>query len=169
MGKIRKDVQIAILKYLEQKYPRFDDFGSIYDNVRLQFSANNELHIFENAIYLHQHGLIVGEAFRHDPVGLSLPDLMVISKEGLDYLSADGGLSAELGIVTVKIHDETIFRLESFIRQADLSSSQKNEFAHRLRELPADAIKHMVLKLLDLGLANSSSALQLIQKCLGLN
>lgn len=81
----------------------------------------------------------------------------------MDFLADDGGLSAILGVVTIKLHDDTIKALiEGRILQSDLPEPEKKRFLAQLRELPAETTKHLVLKLVDLGLDKAPTAIETI-------
>lgn len=88
----------------------------------------------------------------------------------MDFLANDGGLSAILGVVTVKFEADTLKAiLENRINQSDLSPENKQSMIDSLRELPAESIKHLTMKLLDEGLENLSNAIVLIGTYLGLS
>lgn len=85
------------------------------------------------------------------------------TSRGIDFLEDDGGLSAILGVVTIKLHDDTLKSLiEARILQSDLPQPDKKRWLDQLRELPAETTKHLVLKLVDLGLANGPAAIAAI-------
>lgn len=82
----------------------------------------------------------------------------------MDFLADDGGLSAILGVLTVKLHDETIRHLiEARINSSDLPAEQKAGLLATLKDLPGEALKHLTEKLLDAGLDNWPVALLAIQ------
>jgi hypothetical protein len=78
----------------------------------------------------------------------------------LDFLEDDGGLSAVLGVQTIKIHDDTIKDLiEAKILVSDMPQEDKKRFIAKLKELPAETTKHLVLKLVDLGIEKAPGAI----------
>ena len=90
-----------------------------------------------------------------------------ITAKGIDFLADDGGLSAILGVVTIKLHDDTIKALvEQRILASNLPEPEKKRLIDRLRDLSAETTKHLVLKLVDLGLEKSQDAIALILKLL---
>lgn len=89
-----------------------------------------------------------------------------ITEKGIDFLLDDGGLSAILKVQTVRLHNDTIIALEDIIRVANMPEDQKKGLISKLRELPADAIKHLTLQLLTQGVLNLPNAIQLIQRAL---
>jgi hypothetical protein len=119
-----------------------------------------------NLLYLEAHGLI-DSGLQQAMDGDWMSSGARITARGLDFLADDGGLTAILGTVTVKLHDETIRELVATrIEQSDLPVEQKRGLLNQLRELRGESIKHLTMKLLDAGLENAPKALPLIQKCL---
>lgn len=111
-----------------------------------------------NVAYLEGHGLIScrqtsmlsGEPIVHGAK---------ITSQGIDFLEDDGGLSAVLGVVTVKLHDDTIKNLiAARLQTSNLPPAEKERYLDQLRSLPADATKHLVTKALDWGLENAPGA-----------
>ncbi|HEX7908277.1 MAG TPA: hypothetical protein VF534_09345 [Paraburkholderia sp.] len=83
----------------------------------------------------------------------------------MDFLADDGGLSAILGVVTVRLHEETLKELiGTQIAESDLPDPEKIRLLDQLKSLPAEAIKHLSLKLIDAGLSHWSSALPVIEQ-----
>ncbi|WP_152969423.1 hypothetical protein [Paracidovorax avenae] len=77
------------------------------------------------------------------------------------------GLSAILGVVTIRLHDDTIKALiEARILASNLPEPEKKRLIDRLGELRTETTKHLVLKLVDLGLDKSQEAIELIGKAL---
>ena len=69
--------------------------------------ASNEKATRVNVAYLEEHGLLKG----HYPGGHGrrvAPTGALITAQGIDFLSNDGGLGAILGVVTVRLHEETL-------------------------------------------------------------
>ncbi|SOO08789.1 hypothetical protein [Xanthomonas citri] len=120
-----------------------------------------------NVWYLHEHKLV--EAKRHDTLdGEILWGDVRITARGMDFLMDDGGLGAVLGVVTIKLHEETLRQLiESKVRESDLPPTQKTRLLDQLRKLPAETTKHLAMKLVDAGLKHAPDALQLLQSAVG--
>ncbi len=65
-----------------------------------------------------------------------------ITAAGLDFLADDGGLSAILGVVTVKVHADTIRDLiAAKIDTADLPVEKKSALKKQLAALPETALR----------------------------
>ena len=112
--------------------------------------------------YLDNHGLITS----------SLPGMhyildMELTARGRDYLMSNGGISAKLNTITINVHDEALTRIESFIKQSILDRDEQSGLLSQLKSLPANAIKHLLLKTVDLGLENVPEVLRLIRNTLG--
>ena len=79
-------------------------------------------------------------------------------------------MSAILGVVTIKLESNQLkMILETKIMESDLSPERKQSMIDGIRELPAESIKHLTMKLLDEGLENLPSALVLVGTYLGLS
>lgn len=119
-----------------------------------------------NLLYLEAHGLIDSglEQFMDGSWGSVGAK---ITARGLDFLADDGGLTAILGTVTVKLHDDTIRELIAVrIEQSDLHPEEKAGLLTQLKALRGESVKHLTMKLLDAGLENAPKALPVIQKFL---
>ncbi len=121
-----------------------------------------------NVMYLEQHGLLesyyeneqINAVFRWNPEKLSK---VRITSKGIDFLEADGGLGAILGIKTVKIHNETLEKFVEIIQNSDLKQEEKQKILSIVKE---KGIEFTVGKLVD-AIANNggqlvSSALKLL-------
>lgn len=119
-----------------------------------------------NMLYLQDHGLIDSGLLQGVDGHWSSGGAKITSA-GLDFLAEDGGLTAILGVVTIKLHDETIRQLiEARIQNAELPETAKSHLLKSLREAPGETIKLLTEKLLDAGLENWPVALAAIQKFL---
>ncbi|WP_089340600.1 hypothetical protein [Burkholderia singularis] len=156
--KLNREYQKEVLTELAEIYPHFgnaEHVGDVSDEIRAA-----------NLYYLAEHGLITESA------QLSVDNLVSyrpaqITKDGMDFLAQDGGLSAILGVVTIKLHEDTIKSLiETKIMESDLPAADKPRFVDALRSLPADATKHLTMKLLDLALDHAPTALHAVQTAL---
>ncbi|VVD29187.1 hypothetical protein [Paraburkholderia dioscoreae] len=157
--KIDRSIQLEILKAAADTHPAPLDIAVM----RQLLATHGEDVMAANLRYLAGHGLIdrgvtVG-ADGH--FSFKCPE---ITADGIDFLLDDGGLSAILGVVTIRFHDETLRELIGFrISQSDLSQPDKSRLLGQLRELRGETIKHLTLKLVDAGLANWPVALQAIE------
>lgn len=151
--------QREMLMELMARYPALVDVqGWGYPNLSAELS------------YLHEHEL--AEVTFSQAFGRSMPAPVFakLTAKGVDFLQQDGGLSAILGVVTIKLHDDTIKDLiESKIMASNLSQPDKHRYLDALRELPAETTKHLVLRLVDMGLEHGEEAISAIGKLMGMS
>ncbi|CAK7025647.1 hypothetical protein [Saezia sanguinis] len=156
-----RERQLEILSTLVSFFP------DPVPNPQKIFSDIDDVTITRELSYLEGHGLVKTH-FRQ----INLPKLshlkqivgVTITSKGIDFLKDDGGLGAILNVVTVKFHDDVIKLLsEKISNSPEIPQQDKKKFLDQLRSLPSDAIKHLVMKLLDKGLENIPQLLQLLQ------
>lgn len=162
--KMNRELQRRILQELADCYP------SAYGHpLRTLAPMDDDEEIIACLHYLAEHGLLQHSLEEEDDgVWAEAVGTMRITARGLDFLADDGGLSAVLGVVTIKLHDDTIKNLiEAKILQSDLAPPEKKRWLDQLRSLPAETTKHLVLKLVDKGLEAGPAALAAIGTVLG--
>lgn len=139
---INRELQLDLLERLAEKYPEQVDVQSW---VRQNPAINVNLH------YLAEHDLIDGRTSK----ALAHPNLLTqarINARGLDFLADDGGLSAILGVVTVKLHEETIRQLLiDRVNAADIPAGSRDTLRDTIRNLPSKALEKLTEKLLESG------------------
>lgn len=154
--KLDRVVQKMILDTLASRYPDWTQLNALLSHLDFNLEQQNKL---ANVYYLEGHGLVEAKGNPKGTVGQGLR----ITAKGLDFLEDDGGIGAILGVVTIKLHDDTIKSLiEAKILQSDLPQPEKKRWTDQLRSLPAEATKHLVLKLVDKGLDSGPAALAAI-------
>lgn len=129
MDWLDRNLQHKILKELNNIYPDSKTYEYWIDATIAQVTGvietvgEAELYIAKrsaNLRYLAEHGLVVCN-------DKNLSATVKITAKGIDFLSNDGGLSAIFGVVTVKLHSDTIQALiEAKIDQAEISDSEKS-------------------------------------------
>lgn len=164
MDKFPRDKQNELLTILYDKFP--DELSSEEYSALVDLFGT-ERNLYSNLWYLYQHGLIEDFHVKTKAPYDDITDLILINKirittKGIDFIRDDGGLSSILNVTTIKIHNETLEKLEDIIKQSSLTEAEKKTYLGKLKELPVDATKHLVLKLLDLGLSRASDVTQLI-------
>ena len=150
-----REFQLHLLKRLANYYPH-SHVG------RWQELHEEEATVKVNLFYLRDHGLLETEAVIQSEFGGQFSYRSSrITHKGLDFLADDGGLGAILGVQVIKLHDDTIRELVTMrINQSDLPPTDKHKLLDALRELPGESIKHLTMKLLDLGLDKSQDAMR---------
>jgi len=146
---VDRALQLRILHLLKERHPE-----SVGQLTAQEIGEIDPRDLAGNLVYLAEHRLI---AIKSISYGLSggLPHLIGISitAPGIDFLEGDGGLTAILSVVKVKLHEEDLRRLiETRIQQLPATPADKQKLLDRLRSLPADAIRHGTLKLVEQGL-----------------
>lgn len=139
---INREHQLELLKILADAYPEYVITNNIPGD-REEVNAN--LH------YLIGHGLADGDVTSfmsgERVIGMSL-----ITVAGLDFLADDGGLSAILGVVTVKLHEESIRQLLlDRVDRAELPAEERSTLVQAIRNLPGRALEKVTEKLLERG------------------
>lgn len=156
--KLDRGLQLELLNKLAEVYQ---------EGMNTQPLIRENPDVTANLFYLREHGLITGSV----TTLVGAPQRFIharITAAGMDFIADDGGLSAILGVVTIKLHDETIRSLiEARIRDSNLPDEEKTTLLDQLRELRGESIKHLTMKLLDLGMENLPAVIPLIQRFLG--
>lgn len=159
---LNREMQLAILTELSEVYPAPIDMSEKYE-----YGTDIYRKFVANLAYLQAHNLISEKSvLMPNTVGdyNAQPSMSSITHIGMDFLANDGGLSAILGIVTIKFEVEQ-FRsiLESMILSSTLPAEQKSTMISTLRELPAESIKHLTTRIVDLGWDNLDSLMTILQ------
>lgn len=142
MTKIDRDLQHRILNLLIERYPNYIDVEANLDEDRSKLLFNLQ--------YLYENGLI-GEVLTATFDGFVIEETKITSK-GIDFMADDGGLSAILNVVTVKVEaSQMASLLETLVMSSNLSPADKQSMTSALRELPAESIKHLTTKVVDAG------------------
>lgn len=153
-----RQLQKELLDKLSSAYPHSYNFDKEYSRGTDEYNK-----VAVNLYYLEQHELISNESITVT-INPPLIEMPKITHKGLDFLADDGGLTAILKVVTIKFDaDQLKAILESKIMASDLPSEDKQKLLYQLRTLPAEAIKHLTLKIVDFGWDNIGSLVRLIQ------
>lgn len=164
---LNRALQRQILEKLREKYT--DPEGLVLCEQEYPGIAHTTADLFINAAYLGEHGLLthIDGSPANDGSWYVSQFPMRITAKGLDFLEQDGGLSAILGTVTVKLHADTIRELlETKIMGSQLPPDEKRRFVDTLKELPCEALKTVTNKLVEKGLealSNPQSIVNLVQ------
>lgn len=140
MVHLDRKLQLALLTTLREHYP---EVGIIDD----LFNTDDYAQLQGNLTYLEEHGLIEPEAISR---GTGVPRAILTAKitaQGLDFLEADGGLSAILGAVTIKFDAENIRQiLEDKVIQSELPQLEKETLLAKVRGFSGDLLKGLIIK-----------------------
>lgn len=160
-----KELQVKILSGLEEHYP-----GRVPgDNIVNALSEFDRKSVIKELAHLKEYDLIKA-AMAVSPDGSNKVTLgnVSITAKGRDYLEPDGGLAAELGIVTVRLHAQTIKDIiNAKIESLDTDQSQKSRMKEALQNMPAQALQDVVTGLVQKGLESGPAAMAWLQRVLG--
>lgn len=149
-----RDLQRTLLQRMKEVYP------SPY---KVEGQRGEEAN---NLLYLEEHGL--AKCMSGNYGGTIVVANATITAKGLDFLEDDGGLSAILGVVTVRLHADTIRDLIALrIEESEIEPEQKSAIKKHLENTPATVLQHLTNRLVDLGLKSGPGAVELIRTTLG--
>jgi predicted ArsR family transcriptional regulator len=152
MAKIDRDAQRRILEALRESYPQHKDSRGLEVGL-------DQIDVGANLSYLEENGLVKVKWSGNRLVGVA-----TITAQGIDFLADDGGLSAILGAVTVKLHEDTLKALlEKEIENSAAPETVKSKLKEQIRALPSEALKTIISELLKVALKSGPDALHLLQ------
>ena len=103
--------------------------------------------LLQNLKYLYDHSLIYSKDINST---VPIYALVKITPKGIDYLEPDGGLSASLGVITVKLHSDTIQQLlAAKIEQSNIPAEDKSRLKTMLGKMGDTALAKLVEKAID--------------------
>jgi hypothetical protein len=150
--------QRSLLQTLAEAYPRSVEpkkFGSFEDN-----------RVAVNLLYLQEHGLLTCKTMKVLS-GEVLIAPATITARGLDFLADDGGLSAVLGVVTVRLHEDSVKALLiERVANSNEDQSVKDRVIEQIKSLPAEALSTLTMKTLESSLAQIPNIMPILQKLL---
>ncbi|TCZ80373.1 hypothetical protein [Lysobacter sp. N42] len=156
--KLCRDRQREILQILAERYP--DLSGDVVREDAKEFDC-------ANLLYLQEHGLVQSGVNR-SLSGAYIFQGAAITARGLDFLADDGGLSAILGTVTVKLHTDTLKDLLRFrIEASSLPTEQKSWLRKKVDTLTDESLKAVAKSLVQQGLDNVPDLYRWLQTVLG--
>lgn len=165
--KYDRDLQRKLLLALYDARPHPISY-EILAEIEREFG--NDDYFTDNLLYLREHGLIdFHMEISSDGVRNSFQwasNTLRLTHIGVDFVRDDGGIGAILNVKIIKLHNDTLIAIEDIISASNIPEDQKKGLISKLRELPSDAIKHLILQLLTQGVQNLPVALQLIEKAL---
>jgi hypothetical protein len=152
-------LQRQILELLRERYPR--------GTIPVRDLELGEEQTAANLRYLEEHGLCKSGVMigvnGHLAFGAS-----TITAKGLDFLEDDGGLSAILGVVTVKLHADTIRSLiEAKIETSSMPAEEKSKVRKILANLSEAGLKAATTDLVKSGLDHLPDAVHWLHSLAG--
>ena len=148
-GLINRELQGKLLRDLSDSYPEHCEY-----QVGPKDATARAIGV--NLSYLMEQGLVSGTAeFLHLDSPVKTYEVRITAR-GLDFLADDGGLGAILGVVTIKIHDDTIRQLivQRIDADPDASDEDKRVAKGTISKMSDKALTTVVEELTKTGLAN---------------
>ena len=162
--KVDRTVQRRILELCADQYPISAD----PDPLIAELGADGEDIYVSNVAYLDEHGLL-DASLQIGADGSATWGRPTISARGMDFLADDGGLSAILGAVVVKLHADTIRDMLLVKAEAlSLPANEKSALRKQIEALPAQALQAATSRLAQEGLAHVPDVLHWLRMTLGL-
>ncbi len=154
-----REFQKSILTELAEIYPHSAD-------LRRSFQEHEARRLTVNLHYLAENGLIALNAQTMMDQSIDLRSCK-ITASGLDFISNDGGLSAILGVVTVKLHEDTVKALLiEKVQSSDADDGVKASLVQKLKALPAEAMQQLTMQALEKGVQSLPSIVPWLLKLL---
>lgn len=157
----RSDMR-KILDVLYEKFPYTVD----PDNLTVE--TNGEAGVGTYLHYLEGHGLVEFKKLHaaHGTMNFNITQVRITSK-GIDFIMDDGGLSAIFGVVTVKLHEDTIRALLlKGLEDNPAPESEKAPLREAIRKAPATAFNKVIESLVGVALSRTPDALIVLQNAL---
>lgn len=153
-GKFDRELQNFILTKAIERYPYSAKFTDFEDVMLSRFCRSDKEKAIANIAYLIEHRLIKLD-LNAAITSLSFSDILnsiVATKDGIDLMENDGGLSAILNVTTIKFHHDAIQEIADLIDRTIQDPEDKKKFLFQLKQLPYETTKHVSLQLVSKGL-----------------
>ncbi|STZ75556.1 hypothetical protein [Bergeriella denitrificans] len=146
---INRKMQNSILQHLTHHYPA-EPSNDFYNELIQTYGKSEAV---GNILYLEMHDLLSCNKALY--IGTDIPDILwqtaQPTQKAFDFLADDGGLSAILGVVTVKLHSDTIQDLlTAKIEQADnITPTEKSRLKSLVGKMGDAALAKFTEKAID--------------------
>ncbi|BEH14275.1 hypothetical protein [Marinobacter shengliensis] len=140
-----REFQREILRFVKESYPH----PAFADALNQRFGGSE---LSAHLHYLDNHGLIEMNASRLcGPEPMERLVSATITAKGIDYLEADGGLGAELGIVTVRLDTNQLREmLDKRIAESPGPESVKDRLRAKVLQMPEEALGQLSHRLFEI-------------------
>jgi hypothetical protein len=168
MNLIDRDLQRQILEHLAAAYP-----VGTYTLATDLGRQDDDQPVLVNALYLEEHGLISSGYTRRGLLGVpdefAQTEAAAITARGIDFLADDGGLSAILGVVTIRLDTGTLRALlEARIDASPAPPEEKSRLKKALHSMSAELWAEATKRLASEALDRAPDALALVRTLLAL-
>lgn len=153
--------QRRLLTTLAERYP------SLTEPDELDIADESPEMLLFNLAYLHEHGLVQNRTADTLAEDVFIMDTRITAR-GLDFLQDDGGLSAVLNVVTVRLESNTLKALiEARLETADAPPEAKSRIKAALQHAGEETLAEIAKRLMETGLNCGPQAIDMLQKLLG--
>lgn len=155
---INRELQRQLLAEMAQAYPQGVDFNAL---------PGEEGEKIINLSYLGELGLC--DPGLHPSIGgLYSVSEATINASGLDFLADDGGVSAILNTITVRLHADTIRdMLAASVDKSNATPEEKSLIKKHLADLPEKALEAATTQLVGVGLRSLPDAIAWLRTLAG--
>lgn len=124
--------------------------------------AGGERKLVFTVAYLHELGLLQGQATAMPLLG-RLINSMSITARGLDFLEDDGGLSAKLSVVNVRLEADTIRKLiDARLDREDVPQEERSRISRWLDSAGSEGLSEAARRLVGEALDRLPDAIRLL-------
>lgn len=160
MELLDREFQRALLQRMAERFP--DEVEPLHE-----LDGMDPRQITYNLAYLREHGLV--RVQWQNGSREAIPVRAAITAQGIDFITDDGGLSAILGVVTIRLHqDEVKDLLIQKINSAKAPEGVKTALVAQVKKLPAEMVKQATMEGLKAGLDSVPDLILWLRTQLGL-
>lgn len=154
-------LQREILTTLAPLYPQAA-------SMQISFTDIPHQALVVNLYYLAEHGLVTLRSNETQAREIYLHSAQ-ITAAGLDFIADDGGLTAILRTLDVRLHGDTLRQIiEARINSASGDPSVKHAIKQALVKLPSEAMSKLATQALEHAMDQTPDIVRWLQKWLGL-
>jgi hypothetical protein len=156
MSRLDRQLQFKLLELMRDCYP--SPLHRVPQDIR-----KLDEDFFFNILYLEEHHLCVTEIQQSLDGHFSWGGAKITAK-GIDFLEDDGGLSAILGVVTVRLEADTVKRLiEAKIDEAELPADEKIKWKSFVSGLSETSLQAATSDLVQSGLHHIPNIIEMLR------
>lgn len=163
-----RELQRTLLLNLRRYYPAMIPRREFIPDWGLDEGRDRKL--VQNLCYLEEHGLVeLNTSISLDePIPIPGVRTACITSKGLDFLEDDGGLSAILGTVTVRLHADSIRDLveAKILASDDVPEKDKSRLIETLKALSEEGLRQLTQRVVNYGLDQAPGAWQAVLQVL---
>lgn len=157
MKLIDRDLQHSLLSRIAERYPQR------LDSRDLEGEFDKEA-IIVNLAYLEDHGLIEAKWVGGSGGDKGRVAIAKATAKGIDFLADDGGLTAILGVVTIRLHEDTVKDLLiERVKESSEPETVKTQVITAIKGLPAGILTTITMESIKKGVPNPMEIIPWIQ------